>query len=143
MKWKCPQRRHVILSFPKTIPETLLKKIVYTTRRTYFMSLMKNSLESTFRRTCRTKQWIFRRYKIAKTTMLQIKHYWLQLGKEVDIYITKCDICQKAKSAVDRSHGLFQLLGIPSKNYIHTILDFITALQTSTNRSSVLLVNAD
>ena len=65
---------------------------------------------------------------------------WLQLKNDVINYISRCTVCQQAKSEHIRTPGLLQPLPIPEKAWDIISLDFIEGLPKSARYDTILVI---
>jgi hypothetical protein len=65
---------------------------------------------------------------------------WPKLKQDVVSYISKCQVCQQAKSEHTRTPGLLQPLPIPEKAWDIISLDFIEGLPKSSRYDTILVI---
>jgi hypothetical protein len=70
------------------------------------------------------------------------RHFvWRNMTNDIDDFIKTCDTCQRSKLSTQKPIGLLQPLPIPSRNWEHVSMDFITALPTTeTGFDSIMVV---
>jgi hypothetical protein len=69
--------------------------------------------------------------------------YWPGLRKDVRIFVSKCDICQRCKTSSALPAGLLQPLEIPSQRWEQVTLDFIMPLPRTTRNHDAICVFVD
>jgi hypothetical protein len=79
---------------------------------------------------------------VAKKTedTLATHFFWSKMRRDVDRFVARCTICQKAKSQL-KQHGLYMPLHVPSIPWVDISMDFILGLpRTKRGRNSVFVV---
>lgn len=71
---------------------------------------------------------------------LSRQFYWPSMHKVVMEYVSKCDICQRAKSQTLSPAGLLQPLPIPHQIWEDVSMDFVDGLPRSSHHTSILVV---
>ncbi len=73
-------------------------------------------------------------FEIDKTReLITRKYYWPTLHRNVEAYITGCDICLASKSVKHKPYGDLQSLPVPTHRWKNLSMDFVTGLSVSTN----------
>jgi hypothetical protein len=65
---------------------------------------------------------------------------WPNLKEDVKDYVTKCQVCKKAKHENCRSPGLLQPLPVPNQAWHTVSMDFIEGLPKSKTFDTILVV---
>ncbi|GJP65768.1 hypothetical protein CLOP_g22629 [Closterium sp. NIES-67] len=83
-------------------------------------------------------------YDIDKTAKLRSRnHYWPDLPKDAQQYVTSCATCQRMKSSRLRPAGLLQPLEPPCRPWQQVMMDFVTCLPAGSSGNDVILVVVD
>ncbi len=61
------------------------------------------------------------------------KYYWLTLRRDVETYVTGCNVCLASKSVKHKPYDNLQSLPVPTHRWKDLSMDFITGLSVSTN----------
>ncbi len=61
------------------------------------------------------------------------KYYWPTLCRDVEAYVTGCDVCLASKSVRHKPYGNLQSLPMPTHRWKDLSMDFVTGLPVSTN----------
>ncbi len=64
------------------------------------------------------------------------KYYWPTLCRDVEAYVTGCDVCLASKAVRHKIYGDLQSLLVPTHRWKELSMDFITRLLVSTNWKS-------
>lgn len=79
-----------------------------------------------------------------RPTYLRLRRhfYWHRMLKDVESYVTTCELCARAKSRTTPQHGLLQSPGLPLHPYLTISMDFIMTLPKDpiTGHDAVLVV---
>ena len=71
-------------------------------------------------------------FGIEKTSkLLAWKYYWLTLCHDVEAYVKDYDICLAYKAVCDKLYSDLQLLSVPTHQWKHLLMDFVTGLLVS------------
>lgn len=71
---------------------------------------------------------------------LAINYYWPRMSRDVKLFVTSCDICQKIKPRRDPPTGLLQPIPIPTQPFEVVTMDFITDLPLSAGYNNILVI---
>lgn len=78
---------------------------------------------------------------IKKTLMrLSNNFYWKNMRKDVEAYVARCEICQRAKYSTQAPGGLFQPMLIPNMVWNELTIDFIVQLPSSHGFTVIFMV---
>ncbi len=61
------------------------------------------------------------------------KYYWLTLRRDIEAYVTSCDVCLASKAVRHKPYGDLQSLPVPTYWWKDLSIDFVTGLPVSTN----------
>ncbi len=71
-------------------------------------------------------------FGIEKTCkLIARKYYWSTLQQDVEVYVKGCNICLASKVVRHKPYGDLQLLPVPTHQWKHLSMDFITGLPIS------------
>jgi hypothetical protein len=78
---------------------------------------------------------------VAKKTedTLATRFFWSKMRRDVDRFVARCTICQKAKSQL-KQHGLYMPLPVPSIPWVDISMDFILGLPRTRGGGIVFLL---
>ena len=78
-------------------------------------------------------------------TIEQVKRrfYWPNMDKEIEAYVTSCDLCQRNKPSQRATMGLMQPLPIPDTPWQQVSMDLITQLPRSRSGHDAIVVFVD
>ena len=78
---------------------------------------------------------------ISKTlSSLQQEFYWKNMAKDVQRYVTSCEICQRTKARQCKPPGKLIPLDIPNNRWKDVTMDFIVCLPESDGYNSILVI---
>jgi hypothetical protein len=67
-------------------------------------------------------------------------YYWPKMSQDIKIYVSTCDICQKAKTQRHAPVRLLQPIPIPSQPFEVLSMDFIPELPLSSSFDNILVI---
>ena len=67
-------------------------------------------------------------------------YYWPRMSRDVKMFVTSCDICQKIKPKREAPAGLLRPIPIPSQPFEVVTMDFIPDLPVSNGYNNVLVI---
>jgi hypothetical protein len=70
-------------------------------------------------------------------------YFWPRMSKDIKLFVTTCDLCQKNKSKRHAPFGLLRPIPIPSRPFEVITMDFIPELPKTKNQHDNILVVVD
>ncbi|SJL18992.1 uncharacterized protein ARMOST_22597 [Armillaria ostoyae] len=78
---------------------------------------------------------------VAKTKELVLHEYWWpKMKKDVEVYIARCETCQRTKSNTQAKAAPLHPNAIPTEPWMHISVDMITGLPDSNSYDALLVV---
>jgi hypothetical protein len=80
-------------------------------------------------------------FRVKKTEDVLTAHFfWPKMRRDVECYMSRCTICNKAKSRLN-PHGLYMPLPVPSVPWEDISMDFVLGLpKTKRGRNSIFVI---
>ena len=75
--------------------------------------------------------------------LLMRNFYWNHMSRDVQKYISSCDVCQRSKPINVAVQGLFKPLPIPLGRWTDITMDFVGALPKTVSGHDTVMVIVD